>query len=68
MQTGERVRYSRVFLEGLVGNEDLKRELAEMEGTILVINGAQAQVDFGSRFRATSVVKLNILELRKAAE
>lgn len=61
MQAGERVRYRQAFLDGLE-NKVLRRTLASMEGTILAIDGDQAQVDFGLQFRATSVVKLDALE------
>ena len=64
MQAGERVRYSRAFLSSLK-NESLRHALAEMEGTILAIDGDEAQVDFGSRFRATSKVNLENLENMK---
>jgi hypothetical protein len=60
---GQRVRYSEEFLAAQ-SNTGLRESLAALEGTVVDImkSGELAQIDFGCRFRATSVVKVQILE------
>ena len=65
MEEGDRVRYRFEFLT-YHENRQLARYLAQLEGTIIeihIIDGQEvAQVDFGSHFRCTSMVNLNLLE------
>jgi hypothetical protein len=60
LKPGDRVRYSDKFLETC--NSNIVESCKSMEGTVMAIHGNQAQIDFGSRFRASSMVDIANLQ------
>jgi hypothetical protein len=65
MQAGDRVRYNLKFLT-YHPNRQFARHLAQLEGTIIdiyIVDGREvAQVAFGSIFRCTSMMSVDLLE------
>ena len=60
IREGDRVRYSDKFLETC--DPRMIECRREMEGTVIGIHGNQAQIDFGSHFRASSMVDIANLQ------
>ena len=60
IKEGMRVRYSEEFLKTLTPEQAECRR--EMEGTVMAICGGRAQINFGSHFRASSMIELSKLD------
>jgi hypothetical protein len=61
IKEGDRVRYSNEFLVR-VCHPHMVNSRAKLVGTVIAIFGREAQIDFGSAFRATSTVEIVHLE------